>query len=81
MKNIKAQREAKLKSALSEADDMRDMYRNLFFSEVGKKVLLNLMAICGEDTDAFNENPNTMAYVVGRQSIAKHIKLMLKEKK
>ena len=81
MINARAERERERKKNEKETEDMAQLYKDLFLSPVGSKVLGNLMAICGEDSDAFNENPNTMAYVVGRQSIAKHIKLMLKESK
>jgi len=82
MKNIKAQREEQRKKAEQEGENMPDLYRALFLSEAGKMVLKDLNIFCGGDEDSFNENPNTMAYMVGRQSIMVHIKkIMTKQNK
>lgn len=80
MINESAKRREKAKQAQKDAVDMAQLYKDLFGSPIGKKVLNNLRAVCGCDADAFNENPNTMAYQVGRLSIGKHIDLMLKDK-
>ena len=80
MINVKAERERERKKNEKEAEDMAQLYKDLFLSPVGQKVLKNLMGVCGTDADAFSENPTKMAYQVGRQSVRQHIKLMLKEK-
>ena len=80
MINARAERERERKKNEKEAEDMAQLYKDLFLSPVGQKVLKNLMGVCGIDADAFNENPTTMTYQVGRQAVGQHIKLMLKEK-
>lgn len=82
MKNIKAQREEQRKKAEQEGENMPDLYRALFLSEAGKRVLKDLNIFCGGDEDSFNENPQISAYQQGRQSIMVHIKkIMTKQNK
>lgn len=82
MKNIKAQREEQRKKAEQEGEDMPDIYRALFLSEAGKRVLKDLNIFCGGDEDSFNENPYRSSYQQGRQSIMVHIKkVMTKQNK
>lgn len=82
MKNIKAQREEQRKKAEQEGEDMPDLYRALFLSEAGKRVLKDLNIFCGGDEDSFHENPSRSAYQQGRQSIMVHIKkIMTKQNK
>ncbi len=81
MINVKAQREIDKKKENDNAINTAQLYKDLFNSPTGQKVLKDLDKYTGINEDSFNESPHRSAYQQGRQSIGIHIRTKLLESK
>ena len=81
MINVKAQREIDKKKENDNAINTAQLYKDLFNSPTGQKVLKDLDKYTGINEDSFNESPHRSASEQGRQSIGIHIRTKLLESK
>lgn len=81
MLNYKAEQEAKKKARQKSGDNKKELYKQLFVSDIGKSVLADIakFAQYGEDAFASAKDDRTNAYIQGRQSILIHIKKILED--
>jgi hypothetical protein len=59
------------------SEDLKNMYKLVFGSEHGKKVLAHLNKVCGYHEDIFQADPHQNSYGLGRQSVSIHINKVL----
>jgi hypothetical protein len=57
-------------------DKLKVDYENLFSSDVGKRVLNDLLLSCGVDRSCFSVDALEMARKVARQEVGQHIEFM-----
>lgn len=81
MKNVRAEQAAKADARKKAAEGKRDLYRQLFTSDVGLEVLKDMALFVkhGEDIFAMSQDERTNAYNQGRQSVLIHIKKILED--
>ncbi len=61
-------------------EQKKQIYRDLFASELGKLVLEDLEKECRYEDTVFNSDPLKMAQLVGKRDVLIYIKQMIKEK-
>jgi len=82
MKNVLAQRRDEQKLKEKEAEDIASLYKILFGSPTGAKVLSHINTFCRFNEDVFSvESDRTTNYCLGRQSVALHINKLLEQEK
>ena len=85
MKNYRAEQkeraEAIAESRAKNTQDKKELYRLLFNSDAGKKVLIDLIGFTQYGEDVFESCPDerTNTYIQGRQSVIIHIKKILED--
>lgn len=81
MLNHKAEQKAKAEARAKAVEAKKEMYRQLFNTDIGKQVLKDLIFITQYGEDIFSASPDerTNAYNQGRQSILIHIKKILED--
>lgn len=78
MKNVLAQRRDEQKAKEKEAEDIASLYKMVFGSPAGAKVLKHLNKFCQLNDDVFSiESERATTYCLGRKSVAIHIKKLL----
>lgn len=80
MINERARRQQEKKEREKEAEDMASLYKAVFLSPSGKKVLKHLEKFCGYGEDVFNsESQRSTDYMLGRSSVSLHINKILEK--
>ena len=81
MVNPKGEQRLRAEARTKAAAGKKGLYRELFGSDLGKKVLKDLAAFgqYGEDVFAMSPDERVNAYNQGRQSVLIHIKKILED--
>lgn len=80
MKNVKAQRELERKKNEESQEDVASLYKTVFTSPHGQRLLAHLEKFCGYHEDVFQrESQSATTYMQGRQSVAIHINKIIKD--
>ena len=80
MINERAKRQKEKKEKEKEAEDIASLYKAVFLSPSGQKVLKHLEKFCGFGEDPFNpESQRSTDYMLGRSSVSLHINKILEK--